>query len=150
MFHEICPSNSSSFLWSFLCVLVLPVTYRNTSKASKSNTSNPSTRRKNIVGWPSSAPHTTTRTQSSKAAFTIAFFAAVNHNYDHKQRTLKHRNTQTGSKSTNHRSQTMTFWTCLSKVLFPNRSAKMIDGSEKRKRQLAFELESSRFFKNAQ
>ena len=149
MFHEICPSNSSSFLWSFLCVLVLPVTYRNTSKASKSNTSNPSTRRKNIVGWPSSAPHTTTRTQSSKSAFTIAFFAAVNHNYDHKQRTLKHRNTKRieihQSQITNH-----DLWTCLSKVLFPNRSAKMIDGSEKRKRQLAFELESSRFFKNAQ
>ena len=48
---------------------------------------------------------------SSKAAFTIAFFAAVNHNYDHKQRTLKHTNTQNGSKSTNHKSQTMTFWT---------------------------------------
>ena len=46
---------------------------------------------------------------SSKAAFTIAFFAAVNHNYDHKQRTLKHRNTQNGSKSTNRKSQTMTF-----------------------------------------
>ena len=46
---------------------------------------------------------------SSKDAFTIAFFAAVNHNYDHKQRTLKHRNTQNGSKSTNHKSQTMTF-----------------------------------------
>ena len=46
---------------------------------------------------------------SSKAAFTIAFFAAVNHNYDHKQRTLKHRNTQNGSKSTNHKSETMTF-----------------------------------------
>ena len=45
----------------------------------------------------------------SKAAFTIAFFAAVNHNYDHKQRTLKHRNTQKGSKSTNHKLQTMTF-----------------------------------------
>ena len=56
--------------------------------------------------------------QSSKAAFTIAFFAAVNHNYDHKQRTLKHRNTQNRSKSTNHKSQTMTFWTRLSKVLF--------------------------------
>ena len=40
--------------------------------------------------------------ESSKDAFTIAFFAAVNHNYDHKQRTLKHRNTQNGSKSTNH------------------------------------------------
>ena len=47
---------------------------------------------------------------SSKAALTIiAFFAAVNHSYDHKQRTLKHRNIQNGSKSTDHRSQTMTF-----------------------------------------
>ena len=80
---------------------------------------------------------------SSKAAFTIAFFSAVNHNYDLKQRTLKQRNTQNGSKSTNHRSQTLTFWTRLSKVLFPKRSGKMIDGSEKRKCQLAFELQSS-------
>ena len=60
-----------------------------------------------------------------KAAFTIAFFAAVNHNYDHKQGTLKHRNTQNGSKSTNHKSQTM------------------IDGSKKPNRQLAFELQNS-------
>ena len=29
----------------------------------------------------------------------------------HKQRTLKHRNTKNGSKSTNHKSQTMTFGT---------------------------------------
>ena len=48
---------------------------------------------------------------SSKAAFAIAFFASVNHNYDHKQRTLKHRNTQNGSKFTNQKSQTLTFWT---------------------------------------
>ena len=41
--------------------------------------------------------------QSSKAAFTIAIFAAVNHNYDHKQWTLKHRNTQNGLKFTNHK-----------------------------------------------
>ena len=46
---------------------------------------------------------------SSKGAFTIVFFAAVNHNYDYKQRTLKHTNAQNGSKSTNHKSQTMTF-----------------------------------------
>ena len=46
---------------------------------------------------------------SSKAAFTIAFFAAVNHNYDHKQRTLKHRNTQNESKSTNGKSHTWPF-----------------------------------------
>ena len=37
-------------------------------------------------------------------------FTAINHNYDHKQRTLKHRNTQNRSKSTNHKSQTTTFW----------------------------------------
>ena len=48
---------------------------------------------------------------SSKAACTIAFFATVNHSYDHRQRTLKNTNTQNGSKSTNHKSQTMTFWT---------------------------------------
>ena len=83
------------------------------------------------------------RTLKFKTAFTIAFFAAVNHNYDHKQRTLKHRNTQNGSKSTNHKSQKLTFWTRQSKVWFPKRSVKIIDGSEKRNRQLAFELQNS-------
>ena len=39
---------------------------------------------------------------SSKAAFTSTFFAAVNHNYDYKKRTLKHRKTQNGSKSANY------------------------------------------------
>ena len=39
--------------------------------------------------------------------FTIAFFAAVNHNNDHKQRTLQHRNIPNGLHSTNHKSQTM-------------------------------------------
>ena len=33
----------------------------------------------------------------------VRVFAAVNHNYDHKQQSLKHRNTQNGSKSTNHK-----------------------------------------------
>ena len=83
---------------------------------------------------------------SSKATFTILFFAAVNHNYDPKQWTLKHRNTQNGSKPTNHRSQTMTFFTHLSKVLFPKKSNKMIDGREKSKCQLAFRLQSSHVF----
>ena len=78
--------------------------------------------------------------------FTIAFFAAVNHNNDHKQQTLQHRNIPNGSESTNHRSQTMSFWTRLNKVLFPKRSAKMNDSSEKQKRQLAFELQNSRVF----
>ena len=45
-------------------------------------------------------------------------------------------------KSTNHKSQTMTFLTSYSKVLFPKRSAKKIDGSEKCEHQLAFELQN--------
>ena len=40
----------------------------------------------------------------------------------------------------------MTFWTSYSKVLFPKRSTKKIDGSEKYKRQLAFELQNSCVF----
>ena len=36
-------------------------------------------------------------------------FTAVNHDYNHKQRTLKHRNTQEGLKSSNHKSQTWPF-----------------------------------------
>ena len=44
---------------------------------------------------------------------------------------------------TNHKSQTLTFWTRQSKFLFPKRFVKMIDGSEKRNRQLAFELQNS-------
>ena len=43
-------------------------------------------------------------------------------------------------------SQTMTFWTRWSKLLFPKSSSKMIEGSEKRKRQLTFELQNSRVF----
>ena len=54
---------------------------------------------------------TNMRTLKFKSRLHFAFFAAVNHNYDHKQRTLKHRNTQNASKSTTHQSQTMTFWT---------------------------------------
>ena len=69
----------------------------------------------------------------------------MNHNYA-KQRTLKHKNTQNGSKSANDKSQTMTFWTRWSKVLFPKRSVKTIDGSEKRNRQLAFELQNSHVY----
>ena len=39
----------------------------------------------------------------------LQFFATVNQNYNHKQRTVKHRNTLNGLKSTNHKLQTMTF-----------------------------------------
>ena len=38
----------------------------------------------------------------------------------------------TGTHKTDRQSQTMTFWTRWSKLLFPKRSAKMIDGSEER------------------
>ena len=50
-------------------------------------------------------------------------------------------------KSTNHKSQTMTFWTSYSKALFPKRSTKKIDSSKKCKRQLAFELQNLCFWK---
>ena len=40
--------------------------------------------------------------RSLKATFTTAFFATVHHNYNHKQRTLKHRNTLNRSKSADH------------------------------------------------
>ena len=53
--------------------------------------------------------HKHANSKVQKPPSNIVFFAAVNHNYDHKQRTLKHRNTQNGSKSTNHKSQTMIF-----------------------------------------
>ena len=55
--------------------------------------------------WDFTVLFTNMRTLKFKATFTIAFFAVVNHNYDHKQRTLKHRNTQNGSNPpiTNHK-----------------------------------------------
>ena len=40
----------------------------------------------------------------------------------------------------------MTFWTRWGKLLFPKRSAKIIDGREKRTRHLAFELQKSRVY----
>ena len=55
------------------------------------------------------APFINMQTLKLKSCFAIAFFNAVNHNHDHKKRTLKHRNTQNGLKSTNHKSQTITF-----------------------------------------
>ena len=46
------------------------------------------------------------RTLKFKAQLTIRFFVAVNHNYGDSQRTLKHKNEQNGSKSTNHDQKT--------------------------------------------
>ena len=48
----------------------------------------------------------------------------------------------------NNQSQTMIFWTYL--VLCPKSSAKMIDGSEKWKCQLAFELQNLHVFEKVQ
>ena len=80
---------------------------------------------------------------SSKAAFTHALFAAVSHI---RITSNEPWNTETQKTDEIHQSQTMTFWTSYSKVLFPKRSAKKIDGSEKCKRQLAFELQNSCVF----
>ncbi len=44
-----------------------------------------------------------------KFQLTIAFFAAVNHNYGDSQRTIKNRNKQNGSKSTNDNWRTWPF-----------------------------------------
>ena len=71
---------------------------------------------------------------SSNAAFAIAFCAAVNHNYDHKQQTMK--TLEHTKRIEFHQSQNMNFWTRRSKLLFLKRSTKMINGSEERKRQL--------------
>ena len=76
-----------------------------------------------------------------KAAFTTAVFAALNHNYDNRERTLKNR-----KRLEIQQSQTITFWTCWSKLLLPKRSIKMIDGSQERKRQVGFELHNLRVF----
>ena len=62
---------------------------------------------------------------------------------------MKHRNTQNRSKSTNHKSETMTFWTHWSELLFPKTSTEMIDGSEKCKHQLTFELQNLRVYESA-
>ena len=45
-----------------------------------------------------------TQTLTFDSQLTIVFFPAVNHYYDHKQWAMKHRNTQNGLKSTNHKS----------------------------------------------
>ena len=76
-----------------------------------------------------------TPTLKFKSCLRNCVFGCRQHYYDHKQIKKKlRRETQSGSKSTNH------------KLLFPKRSAKMIDGSEERKHQLAFELQNSRVF----
>ena len=88
--------------------------------------------------WDFTVLFTNMRTLKFKATFTIAFFAAVNHNYDHKQRTLKQKHTK---RIEIHQSQitTMTFWTREVKLSFL-RPVKMIDSSEKRNRRFACEL----------
>ena len=59
---------------------------------------------------------------------------------DHKQQILKHRNKQKGSKTTNHKLQTMTF----RKQVFVKGSAKMIDGTEKPKIPSKFAKDAAR------
>ena len=52
---------------------------------------------------------------------------------DHKATSLVTENKQNRSRSTNHKWQTMTFWTRASKYKFSKRSAKMIEGTQKPK-----------------
>ena len=73
---------------------------------------------KNI--FPLTALFKKTRTLKLKSRLHTAFFASVNHNYDHKQRTLEHRNTKWIEIC---RSQTMTFSIRWGNLLFPMRSA---------------------------
>ena len=88
--------------------------------------------------------------ESSKAAFTIAFLAAGNRNYDPKQRTLKHRK---HTKRTEINKSHITNHDLLILLRGPLRwltAAKNANVSNteclKRKCQLAFELQSSRVF----
>ena len=76
-----------------------------------------------------------TRTLKFKSCLRNCVFGYRQHNYDHKQRTYEEtHNADRNPPITNH------------KLLFSKRSAKMIDSSEVRKRQLAFELQNSRAF----
>ena len=76
-----------------------------------------------------------TRTLMFKRFLRTSAFGCRQHNYDHKQRTNEEtHNADRNPPITNH------------KLLFSKRFAKMIDGSEVRKRQLAFELQNSRAF----
>ena len=80
---------------------------------------------------------------SSKAAITVTFFAQCHQSWLRWQATdLETQKHTKRIKPTNHKSQTMTFRNSWSKLLFPKRSAKMIDGSKKCKRQLAFALQN--------
>ena len=95
-------------------VMVSPATHleknhKSQSRTNKSQLKKKQTNKQGVLNWKYLS--LLVNRQLNKHAFTIVFFTAVNHNYDHKQRTLKHKNTQNGSKSTNHKSQTLTFWT---------------------------------------
>ena len=82
-------------------------------------------------------PFNNTRTLKLKTQLIIAFFAAVNHNYDDKQLEPTDREKKKQTKGIEiYQSQPtdVNFWTCWSEPLFPETSAKMIDGSEKRNR----------------
>ena len=67
--------------------------------------------------------------------------------FDHKATNLETRNKKNGSKFTNHLSQTMTFWARSSKYVFPKRSAKITDGTEKAKIPSKFAKRTVRYNK---
>ena len=72
-----------------------------------------------------------TRTLKFKSCLRNCVFGCRQHNYDHKQRSYE---------ETHKADQNPPI------ISVRRRSAKMIDGSEERKRQLAFELQNSRVF----
>ena len=69
------------------------------------------------------------------------FFTAVNHNYNCKQQTLRHRKTQNRLKSpiTNHKP--WPFEPIKVNFCFPKRSIKMIDGSEKHNQTISIAVQ---------
>ncbi len=73
------------------------------------------------------------RTLKFKIQLTIAFFATVNQNYGDSQQTMKKQKQTKWIEIDQSQLTNVTFWPGWSELLFPERSAKMIDSSKKRK-----------------
>ena len=82
--------------------------------------------------------HSTPTTKFKAATFTIEFFCCCQSQLQSQAMSLEPK--KHTKRIENNQSQTMTFWTC--QVMFPKRSAKMTDGSEKCKCLLAFKLQN--------
>jgi len=89
------------------------------------------------------------RTLKFKAQLTIGFFTAVNHNYGNSQRTLKPRNKQNGSKSTNHDRKTWPFDPAEVSFCFPRGPLRWLTAAKNVNRWLRFEFQSSHVIENS-